>query len=101
MNTSTAAPTPPPKPLSLPPPPNPNAHSISLSIRDSHHQGTNKTPLAPLPRQTLALTVSLFVGNGGGGGEEEAGESRKLFVGKILAGAQEPKLRAHFVVTMS
>ncbi|EER95824.2 heterogeneous nuclear ribonucleoprotein 1 [Sorghum bicolor] len=29
-------------------------------------------------------------------GEEEAGESRKLFVGGIPAGAQEPELRAHF-----
>jgi hypothetical protein len=42
-------------------------------------------PSLPSP-QTLEHIVSLFVSNGGGGGEEEAGESRTLFVGKILAG---------------
>jgi hypothetical protein len=54
--TSAAARTPPVKPLSLPSP------------------------------QTLEHFVSLFVSNGSGGSEEEADESRTLFVGKIPAG---------------
>lgn len=71
-------------------------NSARAHVRGRPHAASNPPPA---PRKTLALSTSVSLCSSAmaaAGGEEEAGESRKLFVGGIPAGAQEPELRAHF-----